>query len=42
VTLFAIDSLAELEEVQRALAGPPRPAEAPTTHRPPDLQAGFV
>jgi hypothetical protein len=33
VTLFAIDSHAELEEVQRALAGPPRPAEAPATHR---------
>ena len=33
VTLLAIDSQAELEEVQRDLAGPPQPAQAPTTHR---------
>jgi hypothetical protein len=39
VTLFAIESQAELEEVQRALAGPPTPAEAPTTHRPRDPDA---
>jgi hypothetical protein len=32
VTLFAIESQAELDAVQRAMAGPKRPAEAPTTH----------
>ena len=42
VTLFAIESQAELEEVQRALAGPPRPAVAPTTHAPRDPNADFV
>jgi hypothetical protein len=42
VTLFAIESQAELEEVQRALGVPPRPARAPTTHAPRDPDAGFV
>jgi hypothetical protein len=33
LTLFLIDDQAELDEIQRALSGPARPAEAPTTHR---------
>ena len=32
VTLFAIVRQAELEAVQKALAGPPQPAQAPSTH----------
>jgi hypothetical protein len=32
VILFSIDSQAELEAVRGALAGPPQPAQAPTTH----------
>jgi hypothetical protein len=35
VTLFSIDSQAELDTVQKALAGPPKPAQAPSTHPPP-------
>jgi hypothetical protein len=42
VTLFAIQSQAELDEVQGALAGPPQPARAPTTHRARDPNEGFV
>ena len=30
--LFDIESLDELDEVRRNLAGPPEPAKAPTTH----------
>jgi len=41
VTLFAVESQAELDEVQRALAWPPQPAEAPTTHRRADPDADF-
>jgi ATP-dependent DNA ligase len=29
---FSIDSQAELDAVQKALAGPPQPAQALTTH----------
>jgi hypothetical protein len=36
VTLSAIEDQIELAAIQRALAGPPKPAEAPTTYRPPD------
>ncbi|MEA2909422.1 MAG: hypothetical protein QOJ15_1503 [Bradyrhizobium sp.] len=32
VTLFAIHDQAELDVVQRSLAGPTQPAQAPTTH----------
>ena len=42
VTLFAIESQAELACLQAALAGPPQPAEAPTNYRPPDPNAGFL
>ena len=42
VTLFAIESQTELDAIQRELTGPPQPADAPTTHRPRDPQAGFV
>ena len=42
VALFAIESQPELYEIQRALAGPPEPARAPTTHRPSDPNADFV
>jgi hypothetical protein len=42
VILFAIESQAELAEIQRALAGPPRPAVAPTTHRPRDFHEGLI
>jgi hypothetical protein len=42
VTLFAIESPAELDAIQRAMAGPSQPATAPTTHARPDPDAGFV
>ena len=38
-TLYAIESQVELEEVQRVMAGPPKPAEAATTHRQRDPDA---
>jgi hypothetical protein len=42
VTLFAIESQAELDEVQRATAGPPQPARAPTTHSRSDPDRGLL
>jgi hypothetical protein len=42
VTLFAIEDQIELAAIQRALAGPPKPAEAPTTHRPPDPHSDLL
>jgi hypothetical protein len=42
VTLFAIESQAELDEIQCAIAGPPQPVRAPTTHPARDPHAGFV
>ena len=42
VTLFAIESHAELKAVQEALAGPPQAAQAPTTHPPPDPHRGLL
>jgi hypothetical protein len=39
VTLFAIESQAELDAVQRSLAGPKQPAQAPTTNARPDPDA---
>ena len=39
VTLFAILNQAELDAIQKALAGPPQPAQAPLTHRPLDPDA---
>ena len=42
VTLFTVDSQAELDEVQGALAGPPQPARAPTTHPRPDPDRGLL
>jgi len=37
-----VDDQAELEEIRRVLAGPPRPPEAPTTDRARDPNADFV
>ena len=42
VTLFAIESQAELDEIQQALAGPKQPAQAPTTHARPDPDRGLI
>jgi hypothetical protein len=42
VTLFAIESQVELDEVQGGLAAPPQAARAPTTHPARDPHAGFV
>ena len=42
VTLFAIEDRLELAAIQLALAGPPKPAEAPTTHRPPDPNSDLL
>jgi len=42
VSLFLVDDQAELEEIRRVLAGPPRPPEAPTTDRARDPNADFV
>jgi hypothetical protein len=42
VTLFSIDSQAELDAVQQAMAKPKQPAQAPTTHPAPDPYAGSV
>jgi hypothetical protein len=42
VTLFAIESQAELADIQVAVAEPQKPAEAPSTHRPRDPNAAFV
>jgi hypothetical protein len=42
VTLFSIDGHAELEAIQQALAGPRQPAQAPTTHSPPDPDASLL
>jgi hypothetical protein len=42
VTLFLIDDQGELDDIQCALAGPPQPAPAPTTHRVRDPNVDFV
>jgi hypothetical protein len=42
VTLFAIESQAELVAIQQAMARPRQPAQAPTTHRPPDPDQGLL
>ena len=42
VMLFSIDSQAELDAVQRSLAGPKQPAQAPTTHARPDPDSGLI
>jgi hypothetical protein len=42
VTLFAIESQAELAAIQRAMAKPRQPATAPTTHARPDPDAGLL
>jgi hypothetical protein len=42
VTLFAIESQAELDAVHQAMAGPKQPAEAPTTHARPDPDGGLI
>jgi hypothetical protein len=42
VTLFAIGSQAELDEIQGAIARPPQAARAPTTHPPPDPDKGLL
>jgi hypothetical protein len=42
VTLFAVESQAELDEMQRSLAGPRQPAQAPTTHARPDPDKGLI
>ena len=40
VTLFAVESQAELDAIQQAMAGPKQPAQAPTTHARPDPDRG--
>jgi hypothetical protein len=42
VTLFAIETQAELEAIRQAMARPREPAQAPTTHARPDPDRGFV
>jgi hypothetical protein len=42
VMLFSIDSQAELDAVQRSLAGPKQPAQAPTTHARPEPDEGLI
>ena len=42
VTLFAIESQAELDEIQQALPRPKQPAQAPTTHARPDPDRGLI
>jgi hypothetical protein len=42
VTLFAIESQAELDAIQQAMAGPGQPAQAPTTHARPDPDRGLL
>jgi hypothetical protein len=42
VTLFAVESQAELDAVQQAMAGPKRPAEAPTNYVRPDPDRGLI
>jgi hypothetical protein len=42
VTLFAIESQAELNAIQQAMAGPKQPAQAPTTHARPDPDRGLI
>jgi hypothetical protein len=42
VTLFAIESQAELDALHNAMAEPPKPAKTPTTHPPRDPAARFV
>lgn len=42
VTLFAIESQAELDDVRRSFPSNRQPAQAPTTHRPRDPNEGFV
>ena len=42
VTLFAIDSQAELDRGPAGAGGPPQPTQAPTTHARPDPDSGFV
>jgi hypothetical protein len=42
VTLFNIESRAELDEIQRSLAEPRQPAKAPTTHARLDPDEGLL
>jgi hypothetical protein len=42
VTLYDIESQAELDALQSAMAEPPKPAKAPTILPPRDPAAGFV
>jgi ribosomal protein L34E len=42
VTLYGIESQAELDALHSAMAEPRKPAKAPTTHPPRDPAAGFV
>ena len=42
VTLFAVESQAELDDLRRAIAGPPKSTRAPTTHPARDPYADFV
>jgi hypothetical protein len=42
VTLFAIESQAELDAIQQAMARPKQPAQAPTTHARPDPDWGLI
>jgi hypothetical protein len=42
VTLYDIESQAELDALHSAMAEPPKPAKGPTTHPSRDPAAGFV
>jgi hypothetical protein len=42
VTLYDIESQAELDALRSTMAEPPKPATGPTTHPSPDPDAGFV
>jgi hypothetical protein len=42
VTLFALEGQSELKAIQREVAGPRQPAQAPTTHRARDPDAGLL
>ena len=42
VALFLIESQAELDEIRRALGGPPQPTRAPTTHPRRDPYTGLL
>jgi hypothetical protein len=42
VTLFAVESQAELDDIQQTMAGPRQPAQAPTNYARPDPDRGLI